>query len=88
MPDPSMEREMHDLCVILKDMETSQRHTVDAGDLSDSKSENEVEHEGEEVIEEDATNECLISAIARMGAKAKMDIPLYEGNLDAEELLD
>jgi hypothetical protein len=23
-----------------------------------------------------------------MGAKAKMDIPVYEGNLDAEELLD
>jgi hypothetical protein len=23
-----------------------------------------------------------------MGAKAKMDIPVYEGNLDVEELLD
>jgi hypothetical protein len=23
-----------------------------------------------------------------MGARAKMDIPVYEGNLDAEELLD
>jgi hypothetical protein len=30
----------------------------------------------------------LIKAIARMGAKEKMDIPVYEGNLDAEELLD
>jgi hypothetical protein len=30
----------------------------------------------------------LIRAIARMGARAKMDIPVYEGNLDAEELLE
>jgi hypothetical protein len=29
-----------------------------------------------------------IKAISRMGAKEKMDIPVYEGNLDAEELLD
>jgi DNA-binding transcriptional regulator WhiA len=36
----------------------------------------------------DAANERLIKAITRMGAKAKMDIPVYEGNLDAEELLD
>jgi hypothetical protein len=30
----------------------------------------------------------LIRAIARMGARAKMGIPVYEGNLDVEELLD
>jgi hypothetical protein len=30
----------------------------------------------------------LIRAIARMGARAKMDIPVYEGNLDVEEILD
>jgi hypothetical protein len=35
----------------------------------------------EEVAAEDATNERLIKAIARMGAKAKMDIPVYEGNI-------
>jgi hypothetical protein len=37
---------------------------------------------------EDASNERLIGAIARMGAREKMDIPVYEGNMDAEELLD
>jgi hypothetical protein len=68
-------------------METTQRHTASAGDLSDSNSEVEAKRE-EEVAAEDAANECLIKAIARMGAKAKMDIPVYEGNLDAEELLD
>ena len=30
----------------------------------------------------------MLKAIARMGAKAKMDILVYEGNLDVEELLD
>jgi hypothetical protein len=68
-------------------MEIVQRCIVSVGDLSDSESEIEVEHE-EEVAAEDASNERLIRAIARMGAKEKMDIPVYEGNLDAKELLD
>jgi hypothetical protein len=68
-------------------METMQRRTVSVGDLSDSESEIEAEHE-EEVATEDASNECLIKDIARMGARAKMGIPFYEGNLDADELLD
>jgi hypothetical protein len=64
-------------------METTQRCTTSAGDLSDSEGEVEVEHE-EEVAAEDAANERIIKAIARMGSKMKMDIPVYEGNLDAE----
>jgi hypothetical protein len=69
-------------------MDTTQRRTAGVGDLSDSERENEVEHEGEEVTAEDAANERMIRVVARMGAKEKMDIPVYEGNLDAEELLD
>jgi hypothetical protein len=84
MPNPAMEREMCDLHARLEDMETTQRHTTDVGDVSDSKSENEAGHEREEVIAEDAANECLIRAVARMGAKEKMDIPVYEGNMDAQ----
>jgi hypothetical protein len=87
MQNPEMERDMHDLRDRLEDMETTQRRTVSAGDLSDSESEIEAEHE-EEVAAEDATNERLIRAIARMGAKEKMDIPVYEGNLDVEDILD
>jgi hypothetical protein len=87
MTDPAMEREMHDLRARLEDMETMQRRTVSAGDISDSESEIEDEHE-EEVAAKDASNECLIRAIARMGAREKMDIPVYEGNLDVEEFLD
>jgi hypothetical protein len=30
----------------------------------------------------------LIRVVARMGARIKMDIPVYEANLDDEELLD
>jgi hypothetical protein len=39
-------------------------------------------------VVEDAADECLFRAVARIGARAKMDIPMYEGNLDVEELLD
>jgi hypothetical protein len=87
MTNPVMEREMRDLRARLKYMEIAQRCTVSAGDLSDSESEVEAERE-EEVAAKDASNECLIKAIARMGARAKMDIPVYEVNLDVEELLD
>ena len=87
-PDPAMAREMRDLRTRLEDIETEQRRTVDVGDLSDSESENEVEHEEEEISAEDAANECLIRVVARMGVGEKMDIPVYEGSLDAEELLD
>jgi hypothetical protein len=85
--DPAMEKEMRDIRARLKDMETAQRCTVSARDLSDSKSEIEAERE-EEIVAEDVANERLIKAIATMGARAKMDILVYEGNLDMEELLD
>jgi hypothetical protein len=68
-------------------MEATQRCIASARDLSDSEGEVEVERE-EEVAAKDASTERLIKAIAWMGAIEKMDIPVYEGNLDAEELLD
>jgi hypothetical protein len=78
---------MRDLRARLEEMETSHRRGVGAGDLSDSEVEEEDGHE-EEVTAKDASTERLIKSISRMGAKDKMDIPVYEGNLDAEELLD
>jgi hypothetical protein len=68
-------------------METTQRRGVGVGDLSDSEVEEEARH-AEEVTAEDASIEQLIKAISRMSSKTKMDIPAYEGSLDAEELLD
>jgi hypothetical protein len=72
----------------MEDMEIRQRRNADAGDISESEDEGNAGHEEEEIPAEDAANERLIKAIARMSLKTKMDIPAYEGSLDAEELLD
>jgi hypothetical protein len=82
-----MERQMRDLRGRLEEMETVQRRGVGAGEFSDYEVEEEYGNE-EEVTPEDASTERLIKAIARMSSKTKMDIPVYEGNLYAEELLD
>jgi hypothetical protein len=88
MPDPAVEREMRELRARLDAMETTQRHTIDVGDINEDESENEAENEGEEVAVEDAAEERLFKVVARIGAREKMDIPMYEGNLDVEEILD
>jgi hypothetical protein len=88
MPDPAREREMRELRARIDAMETAERCTVDVGDISEAESENEARNEGEEVAVKDAADECLFKVVARIGAKEKMDIPLYEGNLDVEEILD
>jgi hypothetical protein len=87
MPDPAVEREMRELRARLDAMETSQRRTVDTGDIREADNENEARNE-EEVTVEYVVDECLFRAIARIGARENMEIPMYEGNLDVEELLD
>jgi hypothetical protein len=82
-----MEREIRNLRARMEDMEAAQRRTADTGDLSDSEGEADVVPQ-DGVAAEDAANERLIKAITRMSAKVRMDIPSYEGSLDAEELLD
>jgi hypothetical protein len=86
--NPDMEREVRNLRARMEDMETSQRRKADVGDISESENEDDVGHGGEEIPVEDAATERLLKAVARMGAKVKMDVPVYEGNLDVEELLD
>jgi hypothetical protein len=88
MPDPAREREMRELHARLDAMEIAQRCTVDTGDINEAESENEAGNEGEEFAVEDATDECLFKVVATIGAREKMDILVYEGNLDVEELLD
>jgi hypothetical protein len=61
-------------------------HIVDTRDISESESENEAGNE--EVAAEDAAKERLFRVVARIDAREKMEIPMYEGNLDVEELLD
>jgi hypothetical protein len=87
MPDPTMERERRELCARLYAMERTQRWKVDVGDLIEVETKNEAGAE-EEVVAEDAVEECLFRVVARIGAREKMEILMYEGNLDIEELLD
>jgi hypothetical protein len=68
-------------------METTQRQTPDKRDISEVESEKEVGDE-EEVVAKDAAEERLFKAIARIGVREKLDILMYEGKLDVEELLD
>jgi hypothetical protein len=86
--NPEVERDLHNILTRLVDMEIRQKCLADVGDISESESEDDAGHGEEEVTGEDAANECLLKAVARMGAKAKMDIPVYEGNLDVDEILD
>jgi hypothetical protein len=86
--NPEMERQIRDLRARLEDMEATQRRGADAGEFSDPEVEEEAGHAEEEVSAEDASTERLIRAISRMSSKTKMDIPVYEGSLNAEELLD
>jgi hypothetical protein len=88
MLDLAREREMRELHARLDAMETTQRRTIDAGDIGEAESENEAGNEEEEVAVEDAADERLFRVVARIGAREKMDIPVYEGNLDFEEILD
>jgi hypothetical protein len=78
---------MRELHARLDSMETSQRQTVDAGDVSEDEIENEAIAK-EEVVAGYAEEERLFNAVSRIRAKAKMDILIYKGNLDVEELLD
>ena len=86
--NPEVERDLHNLHARIVDMDIRQRHTVDVGDISESENEYDAGHGEEEILGEYATNERLLKVVARMGAKVKMDDPVYEGNLDVEELLD
>jgi hypothetical protein len=74
-------RELHE---ILDAMETTQRRAPDAGDVSDVERE---EREIEEDVIEDAVEERLLKAILKLGVRENIDIPMYEGNLDVEELI-
>jgi hypothetical protein len=80
-----VEREMRELRARLDAMETTQRRAPDVGDVSDAESE---EIEVEEVAGEDAAEEHLLRVVVKLGAREKIDILMYEGNLDVEELLD
>jgi hypothetical protein len=46
------------------------------------------EEEVEENVAEDASQDRLIKVVSKIGARARIEVPMYEGNLEVEELLD
>jgi hypothetical protein len=66
-------------------MEVAQRRAPNAGDVSDTERKYV---EAEEAVGEHVVEEHFLRAVVRLGARAKIEVPMYEGNLDAEELLD
>jgi hypothetical protein len=81
----STEEEMRQLRARLDTMEIKKRRAPEAGYVSDVESEN---LEEEEVAEEQATWERLLRDVVKMGTRAKMEVSMYEGNFNVEELLD
>jgi hypothetical protein len=57
----------------------------DTRDISEAESE---EIEVEENVVEDAAQDLLLKVVSRIGARARVEVPMYEGNLEVEELLD
>ena len=69
----------------MEKIEAVHRREPDTGNIREAESE---EVEVEEVVGEDVIEEILLKAVARLGSRAKIEVPMYEGNLDAEELLN
>jgi hypothetical protein len=70
---------MREIRARLEVMEEMKRRTSIVGDVSDAKSE---EIEVEEVIGEDVAEEHLLKVVLKLGTRDKVEVPMYEGNLD------
>jgi len=81
----AMEEEMRQLRARLDAMEIAQRRAHDVSDISESENE---DVEVEEVAGEQATEERLLRDVVKLGTREKIKVPMYEGNLNVEELLD
>jgi hypothetical protein len=75
---------VRELRAILEAIEVVQRRAPDAGHISDAERE---EVEVEKAAAEDVVEERLLRVVARLGGRAKMEVPMYQGNLDFKELL-
>jgi hypothetical protein len=67
-------REMRELRARLEVMEAMQRRTHAVEDASDVESE---KIEVEEVAGEDMVEERFLKVVVKLGARAKMDVPMY-----------
>jgi DNA primase len=69
----------------LDTMEKKQRREPDAGDISEAERE---EVEVEENVVEDVAQDLLRKVVSKIGARERIEVPMYEGNLEVEEFLD
>jgi hypothetical protein len=81
-----MEDEMRQLRMRLDTMETKQRRAPDTSDFNESESAEETE--GGENVAEDVAQDHLIKVVSKIRARERIEVPMYEGNLEVEELLD
>ena len=65
--------------------EIAQRRTPDVGDVSEAESEEE--EKGEENVAEYVAQDCLIKVVSKIGARERIEVLMYEDNLEVEELL-
>jgi hypothetical protein len=66
-------------------METTQRREPNTGDISEAESE---EIEVKENVVEDVAQDRLLKFVSRIRARARIEVPMYEGNLEVKELMD
>jgi hypothetical protein len=62
-------------------METRQRRELETGYISEPKGEKE---EVDENDVEDVAHDHLIKVVSNIGARERIEIPMYEGNLEVE----
>ena len=66
-------------------METTQRRAPDTEDISEAERK---EVEVEENVAENVAQDFLIKIVSKIGARARIEVSMYEGILEFEELLD
>jgi hypothetical protein len=71
------------LPIRMEDMETYMKREPNTGDIIEiEEATNFEEEEEEEKIEE-----RMIKVVTKVGARPKLEVPMYEGNLNVEELI-
>ncbi|KAH9303468.1 hypothetical protein KI387_015051, partial [Taxus chinensis] len=70
----------------LQDVEISQRRCIDLGDVSEEEPKATIV--SEVTVLEDRPKEILLKAIIGASSKPKVEIPMYEGTLKLEDLID
>jgi len=71
----------------MESMDTTQRRGADIGDVSDREEEEEpIEEEAEP--REEAIKVRLLRSVLGTSTRPRMEVPMYEGNLNIEEMID